>query len=263
MAKNYQQSGDVMPKVVAGAALASGQVVVTSSLVGISLGAYEIGEVAQVALEGVFVVPKATGAIGHGVAVYYDADGDPIGGEAGTGAATSVAAGNRQIGYAFEAAESGDATVVVLLGWTPAVAVAASAHQADLGNAATGTEIAAAVNGLRDVPHRPRPDGRVVGVMDQAFQDAFDDLAATFGAPATYNGMEIMVIVESYGQAVEQTPGVRHPDAMIYVRGLDVPQPRRNDSVVLGGVGYIVVGEPEADGQKASWKLTINKRAVQ
>lgn len=99
--------------------------------------------------------------------------------------------------------------------------------------------------------------------MDQAFQDAFDDLADTFGVQATYNGVDIMAIVESYGQVVEQNPGVRHPDAIVYVRGLDVPQPKRNDVMVFGGVAYIVVGDPEADGLMASWKLSVNKRAVQ
>jgi predicted RecA/RadA family phage recombinase len=115
MAKNYQQKGDIMPKVVAGAALASGQVVVTGSLVGVSLGAYEIGDTAQIALEGVFEVPKATGAIGHGAAVYWAAAGDPIGGTAGTGAATTTASGNTLMGYAFDAAASGDATATVRL----------------------------------------------------------------------------------------------------------------------------------------------------
>lgn len=151
MSKNFKQHGEVMPLVVSGAALASGQVVVTGSLVGVSIGAYEIGDTAQVALEGVFDIPKATGAIAHGAPVYFDADGDPIGGTAGTGAATATAAANRLVGYAFEAATSGDATVAVLIGWTPNLAVAVSAKQADLANDANGTAIAAAVNGLRNV----------------------------------------------------------------------------------------------------------------
>lgn len=151
MAKTYQQHGEVMPLVVSGSALTSGQVVVTGALAGVSLGDYEIGETAEIALEGVFTIPKATGAIGHGVPVFWDADGDPIGGTAGTGAATATAAANRLVGYAFAAALSGDATVAVLLEWKTKLDVAVSAKQADLGNAATGTEIAAAVNGLRNV----------------------------------------------------------------------------------------------------------------
>lgn len=115
MAKTYQQKGDVMPKMVAGAALASGQVVVTGSLVGVSLGAYAIGDTAQVALEGVFEVPKATGALTHGAAVYWDADGNPVSGTAGTGAATATATDNTLMGYAFDAAASGDATATVRL----------------------------------------------------------------------------------------------------------------------------------------------------
>lgn len=115
MAKTYNQKGDVMPKTVAGAALASGQVVVTGSLVGVSLGAYEIGDTAQIALDGVFTVPKSTGAISHGAAVYWAAAGDPIGGTAGTGAATATATSNTLMGYAFAAVASGDATVNVRL----------------------------------------------------------------------------------------------------------------------------------------------------
>lgn len=115
MAKNYQQKGDIMPKVVAGAALASGQVVVTGLLVGVSLGAYLIGDTAQIALEGVFDIPKSTGVVAHGAPVYWAMAGDPIGGTAGTGAATATASGNTLMGYAFEAAASGDATVAVRL----------------------------------------------------------------------------------------------------------------------------------------------------
>ena len=114
MAKNYQQKGDIMPKVVAGA-VASGQVIVTGSLVGISLGAYAVGDTAEIALEGVFEVPKSTGVITHGAPVYWATAGDPIGGTAGTGAATATATSNTLMGYAWEAAASGDATVTVRL----------------------------------------------------------------------------------------------------------------------------------------------------
>lgn len=115
MATNYIQKGEVMPKTVAGTDLTSGQVVVTGALVGIALGDYAVGDIAEISLEGVYEVPKATGAISHGAAVYWDADGNPVSGTAGSGAATDTATDNTLMGYAFNAAASGDATVLVKL----------------------------------------------------------------------------------------------------------------------------------------------------
>lgn len=58
-------------------------------------------------------MPKTTGAINNQVKVYWDADGNPVGGVAGSGAVTTTASGNKFIGYAAEAAASGDAEVTV------------------------------------------------------------------------------------------------------------------------------------------------------
>lgn len=83
------------------------------------------------------------------------------------------------------------------------------------------------------------------------------------GEPGTYNGSPLTVLVESYGQTTEQTPGVRHLAAVAYVRAVDVAQPRRNDVLTFGGVSYLVTGDPEADGQRVTWKLSLTRRAVQ
>lgn len=59
-----------------------------------------------------YIVPAATAAIGDGVGVYWDPDGDPVGGTAGSGAATATDdATHIFIGYAMEAKGGGDATV--------------------------------------------------------------------------------------------------------------------------------------------------------
>lgn len=59
-----------------------------------------------------YIVPAATAAIADGAAVYWDPDGDPVGGVAGSGAATSTDdATHIFIGYAMEAKGGGDATV--------------------------------------------------------------------------------------------------------------------------------------------------------
>ncbi len=99
-------------------------------------------------------------------------------------------------------------------------------------------------------------------MVDSALIDAAGDLLDDLGEPATYNGTDITVLVESYGQVTEQSPGVRVPDATIYVRGLDVPQPRKNDVVTWGGKSYRVVGDPEADGGRVAWKLILNRQLV-
>jgi predicted RecA/RadA family phage recombinase len=65
--------------------------------------------------DGDFDFVKATGAFSADDDVYWDTDGDPVGGTAGTGAATSTAAGNYFLGVATDAAVSGGATVRVRL----------------------------------------------------------------------------------------------------------------------------------------------------
>lgn len=83
------------------------------------------------------------------------------------------------------------------------------------------------------------------------------------GEPGTYNGSPVTVLVESYGQTTEQTPGVRLPDATVYVLAADVPQPKRKDVIAWGGVSYQVVAAPESDGQRVAWRLTVNQQVVQ
>jgi hypothetical protein len=56
---------------------------------------------------------KATGAINDGAALYWDADGDPLGGTAGTGAITTTSSNNTFVGFAVGAAAETDTTVMV------------------------------------------------------------------------------------------------------------------------------------------------------
>jgi predicted RecA/RadA family phage recombinase len=102
MAKNYVQAGHVIP-FDAPADIESGQVVAVGSLVGVSLLDVANGAVGQLAVDGVFDIPAAAAAITVGAAVYWDADGDPYGGTAGSGAATATATDNAPMGYAVGA----------------------------------------------------------------------------------------------------------------------------------------------------------------
>jgi predicted RecA/RadA family phage recombinase len=70
-------------------AVVAGQVVVQNDLVGVAPRPIAAATLGALAIEGVFDVVKATGAVNAGAKVYWDADGDPVGGTAGTGAAPS------------------------------------------------------------------------------------------------------------------------------------------------------------------------------
>lgn len=96
-------------------AVVSGQVVIQGSLVGVATAPIAADALGAIETEGVFDVAKATGAITAGALTYWDADGDPIGGTAGSGAATATSTDNTLIGLATAAAASGVATVRVKL----------------------------------------------------------------------------------------------------------------------------------------------------
>lgn len=62
---------------------------------------------------GVYSIQHGADIIADGALVYWDADGDPVGGTAGTGCATGTAAGNLPIGLAVGAVIATDARVIV------------------------------------------------------------------------------------------------------------------------------------------------------
>ena len=101
--KNYLQEGVNLPVTVT-AAVKSGDLVVKGKLVGVAVKAAAAAEQVTVTTEGVFRLPKVTAlVIGVGDSLYWDADGDPVGGTAGSGAINKTAGGNTKIGYATAA----------------------------------------------------------------------------------------------------------------------------------------------------------------
>lgn len=115
MAKNFIQEGRIIPFTASGNVV-SGQVVVVGSLVGVSMADVANGEAGQVAVEGVFDVPAATAEITVGAPVYWDADGNPVGGTAGSGAATATDTDNTLMGHAIATKAATLGTVRVKLG---------------------------------------------------------------------------------------------------------------------------------------------------
>lgn len=104
--QNFIQKGDVLEYVVPAGGVKSGDVVVAGTLVGVAVKDGVQGEVVAVNLTGVFELPKATGALTLGQAVYYSAANKNI---------TATATDNVAIGHVFVAAASADAVVRVRL----------------------------------------------------------------------------------------------------------------------------------------------------
>ena len=123
---DYTPVADVQPgDVVFFGPLAS---VATSFIAANTLGA--------MAVRGIYAVPKITGAVTAGSAVFWNAVGDPVTGTAGTGAANVAGIGN-QMGVAVAAAASGDSSVYVDLN------VPGKTQTTPIAKTATGTLTAA------------------------------------------------------------------------------------------------------------------------
>lgn len=113
-ATRYQSTGctiDYTP----GSDVTAGDVIVLGSIVGIATQDIASGVKGALTIQGVFKVPKITGANAVGTLIYWDPAGDPVGGTAGTGAATSTAGSLKQLGYVAVASLSADETVQVIL----------------------------------------------------------------------------------------------------------------------------------------------------
>ena len=86
----------------------SGDVVVQGELVGFANLDIPAGRPGSLKVEGVFDLPKKAEVLAVGVKVYWDADGDPVGGTAGSGAMTATATDNIYIGKMVAAATDTD-----------------------------------------------------------------------------------------------------------------------------------------------------------
>lgn len=94
---------------------ASGEVVVLGQIVGFTNRPIAAGELGALVVAGRATFQKAHGAISAGDPVYWDADGNPYNGTAGTGAATTTASGNKFAGYAENDAAEHDETVDLVM----------------------------------------------------------------------------------------------------------------------------------------------------
>ncbi len=98
-----------------GSNVAAGDVVVLGSFIAIALRDIAASTLGAVAVDGVFRGAKVAGAIAIGDPLYWDADGDPVGGTAGTGGLTVNGSLGNFAGYAIAAALDAGTTVDFVL----------------------------------------------------------------------------------------------------------------------------------------------------
>ena len=108
MSAKYWQRGEAIDYTAAGG-LANGDVVDLATRIGVAGGDIPAGETGAVHVVGVFEMPKATGAVTLGQALYWDKAAENL-----TTAAGSAPA-NTPAGWAVAAAQEDDATVLVKL----------------------------------------------------------------------------------------------------------------------------------------------------
>lgn len=103
------------------AAVAVGDVLAVNGLLLIAEHAFDANVEGAYAVEGTFDLVKVNGSLSIGSSVYWDEDGNPQGGTAGSGALTSTSAGNTPAGRVVAAAGATDEKVRIKLFNSPSV----------------------------------------------------------------------------------------------------------------------------------------------
>ena len=107
--KNFVQNGDYI-EFTAGADVTSGQLVQGGDLHGVSMTAVANGAKGILALEGVFTLPKLTGAAGDATTA-----GGPVYFSSGSVSGSDSSGTRKKVGYALAVAAQAATTVQVLL----------------------------------------------------------------------------------------------------------------------------------------------------
>jgi predicted RecA/RadA family phage recombinase len=105
--KNFIADGKKLTVVAPSGGITSGKLTIVGALAGVAVTTAAEGSKATVELTGVFQLAKASGAVAQGVKVYWDSTASNV---------TTTVGSNTFIGYAYEAAASGDTVINVDLG---------------------------------------------------------------------------------------------------------------------------------------------------
>jgi predicted RecA/RadA family phage recombinase len=142
-ATRYQDEGDALDYTPAGAVYA-GDIVLIGTVPAVVIDDIAAATKGSVTVEGVFKVPKVTGELTAGDAIYWDVDGTPVTGTALTGACGGTASIGNLMGFAVLDAGSSDSYAYVKLTSSKRTATIAGSVTAD---DITGSDASLGING--------------------------------------------------------------------------------------------------------------------
>lgn len=157
-------------------AVAIGAVVVLGELVCVCERAIAANELGALSTEGIYDFVKVNAVMSRGDKLYWDEDGDPHSGTAGTGAATTDGSKGKLIGFVLTDALAGDTSVRALLCSDPQLAnsvstttvAATGSIQGDAAAIGTGFTLVTAGDGTKGVKLPPAAAGKMAIVKNGA-----------------------------------------------------------------------------------------------
>ena len=205
----YKACGDMIDYTPSGAVTA-GDVIVQGTLVGVAKSDIAAGTKGALAVVGIFDVPKdASNLTAIGTAIYWDADGNPVGGTVGSGAFTATATGNPFAGWCLEVAGVGVGTVRAFICSSLAVSVTTVGDLTDCGTIshAAGAIIVGDGSKFEEVA--------VSGAIALAATGAVTTVVATKAAAGNSQGTATAITAEGFClvSAADATKGVKLPAA--------------------------------------------------
>jgi len=212
------------------AAVAAGAVVVQGSMIGVAKTPIAANALGSLAVSGIFDVVKANEQQALGAALYWDADGDPYNGTAGTGCATTTSTNNTFIGFAQAAAGATDETVRVL--WSGPVALTNTVHNA----------LTAEITDPGDAGEIPVTDSGHCDLVTAAAE------TRTLAAP-TYAGQMLLLSLKTDGGDCVITCAT-----MVNQTG--------NNTITLGDAGDAVLLVGKVNASNKRWSVVSNDGAA-
>lgn len=210
-----RQLGDTIDYTPGSAVLAGTVYVIGTTVVTIVPKDIAADEKGASSTRGVFNVPKDNSDVSAGDALYWDADGSPVGGTALSGAFTKTASGNVFAGIALEAAGTGvgdcdmflrsiDGTVPGNLAPVPTGTVAASNSAINNGTPITalGVTLVTAADNTKAVV---LPDAAAGSVLWLANFSGGNNTLAVF--PTVNDAINLLGANNVYSQATNSTVG--------------------------------------------------------
>lgn len=190
-----------------GSAVVAGDVVLQGTMIGIAPVAIAANVKGALCVQGVFTVPKDSSNLSAvGTAIYWDADGTPVGGAA-VGAFTATATGNTFAGWCLEVAGAGVASVKALIKSSFAVSVTTIDALTDVGtiNHAAGAIIVGDGSKFEEVA--------VSGALTLAATGLVAVKSATIAASGTGSGDSAITEGFTLVTAADATKAVTLPTA--------------------------------------------------